>query len=83
VVPFRVRGDIIEVFPAHYEDRAWRVSMFGDEVESIVEFDPLTGNKTANLEAVEVYCQFALCHAAPDAVAIDQGHQGRVENAPR
>jgi excinuclease ABC subunit B len=52
---FRVRGDIIEVFPAHYEDRAWRVSMFGDEVESIVEFDPLTGNKTADLEAVKVY----------------------------
>ena len=52
---FRVRGDIIEVFPAHYEDRAWRISMFGDEVESIVEFDPLTGNKTADLEAVKVY----------------------------
>jgi excinuclease ABC subunit B len=52
---FRVRGDIIEVFPAHYEDRAWRISMFGDEVESIVEFDPLTGNKTSDLEAVKVY----------------------------
>ena len=52
---FRVRGDIIEVFPAHYEDRGWRISMFGDEVESIVEFDPLTGNKTADLEAVKVY----------------------------
>ena len=52
---FRVRGDIIEVFPAHYEDRAWRISMFGDEVESIVEFDPLTGNKTADLEQVKVY----------------------------
>ena len=52
---FRVRGDIIEVFPAHYEDRAWRISMVGDEVESIVEFDPLTGNKTADLEQVKVY----------------------------
>src|ERR1019366_6932459 len=42
---FRVRGDVIEIFPAHYEDRAWRVSLFGDEIESIHEFDPLTGAK--------------------------------------
>src|SRR5262249_3261613 len=47
---FRVRGDVIEIFPAHYEDRAWRVSLFGDEVESIHEFDPLTGQKTDELE---------------------------------
>ena len=40
----RVRGDTIEVFPAHYEDRAWRISLFGDEVEEIAEFDPLTGH---------------------------------------
>src|SRR6201997_2487852 len=46
---FRRRGDVIEIFPAHYEDRAWRVSMFGDEVEAIMEFDPLTGKKTADL----------------------------------
>ena len=52
---FRVRGDIIEVFPAHLEDRAWRVSMFGDEIESIVEFDPLTGDRTADLKFVKVY----------------------------
>ncbi len=52
---FRVRGDIIEVFPAHYEDRAWRISLFGDEVESIVEFDPLTGSKTNDLESVKIY----------------------------
>jgi excinuclease ABC subunit B len=52
---FRVRGDIIEVFPAHLEDRAWRVSMFGDEIESIVEFDPLTGEKNADLTFVKVY----------------------------
>ena len=42
---FRVRGDTIDLFPAHYEDRAWRVNLFGDEVESIHEFDPLTGKK--------------------------------------
>jgi len=52
---FRVRGDVIEVFPAHYEDRAWRVSLFGDEVESIHEFDPLTGQKTDELEFVKIY----------------------------
>ena len=52
---FRVRGDTIEVFPAHYEDRAWRIGMFGDEIESIVEFDPLTGEKTQDLEFVKVY----------------------------
>ena len=52
---FRVRGDTIEVFPAHYEDRAWRIGMFGDEIESIVEFDPLTGQKTQDLEFVKIY----------------------------
>ncbi|HEY1982524.1 MAG TPA: excinuclease ABC subunit UvrB [Xanthobacteraceae bacterium] len=52
---FRVRGDAIEIFPAHYEDRSWRVSLFGDEVESIHEFDPLTGQKTDELEFVKIY----------------------------
>jgi excinuclease ABC subunit B len=52
---FRVRGDVIEIFPAHYEDRAWRVSLFGDEIESIQEFDPLTGQETDELEFVKVY----------------------------
>jgi len=52
---FRVRGDVIELFPAHYEDRGWRISLFGDEVESIVEFDPLTGTKTSDLEFVKIY----------------------------
>ncbi|MEE2692383.1 MAG: excinuclease ABC subunit UvrB [Pseudomonadota bacterium] len=52
---FRAKGDVIEIFPAHYEDRAWRVSMFGDEVESISEFDPLTGQKTGDLEEISVY----------------------------
>ncbi len=52
---FRVRGDSVEIFPAHLEDRAWRVSLFGDEVEYIDEFDPLTGEKTARLDAVKIY----------------------------
>ena len=52
---FRVRGDTIELFPSHFEDRAWRISLFGDEIESIAEFDPLTGQKTAELEQVKIY----------------------------
>ncbi len=52
---FRVRGDTVEIFPAHYEDRAWRVSLFGDEIEEITEFDPLTGQKSAKLDYVKVY----------------------------
>ncbi len=52
---FRVRGDVIDIFPSHYEDRAWRLMMFGDEVEEIVEFDPLTGEKIRALEQVKVY----------------------------
>ena len=52
---FRVRGDTIELFPAHLEDRAWRISLFGDEIESITEFDPLTGQKSMELKSVKVY----------------------------
>jgi excinuclease ABC subunit B len=52
---FRVRGDVLEVFPAHLEDRAWRLSFFGEELENIFEFDPLTGEKTDNLERIRVY----------------------------
>jgi excinuclease ABC subunit B len=52
---FRVRGDTIELFPSHFEDRAWRISLFGDVIETISEFDPLTGRKTAELENVKVY----------------------------
>jgi excinuclease ABC subunit B len=52
---FRVRGDVIDIFPAHYEDRAWRVNLFGDEIESIEEFDPLTGRKSDELAFVKVY----------------------------
>ncbi|MEO6717469.1 MAG: DEAD/DEAH box helicase family protein, partial [Novosphingobium sp.] len=52
---FRVRGDNLEIYPSHYEDMAWRISFFGDEIEEIVEFDPLTGKKGASLEKVRVY----------------------------
>jgi len=52
---FRVRGDTVEVFPAHLEDRAWRISLFGDEIEAITEFDPLTGTKSGELKSVKIY----------------------------
>ena len=52
---FRVRGDVVELWPAHLEDRAWRIGLFGDEVEEIVEFDPLTGHRTDVLERTKVY----------------------------
>ncbi len=52
---FRVRGDTIELFPSHFEDRAWRISLFGDEIESISEFDPLTGQKAAELDQIKIY----------------------------
>ncbi|WP_115669494.1 excinuclease ABC subunit UvrB [Ciceribacter selenitireducens] len=52
---FRVRGDTIEIFPAHLEDAAWRISMFGDEIDAITEFDPLTGKKTGEMKSVKIY----------------------------
>jgi len=52
---FRVRGDSLEIFPSHYEDMAWRISFFGDEIEEITEFDPLTGKKIATLNYVRVF----------------------------
>ena len=52
---FRVRGDNVEIFPAHYEDRAWRISFFGDEIEEIYEFDPLTGERVVKLENATVF----------------------------
>ena len=52
---FRVRGDTIDLFPAHYEDRAWRIELFGDEIDSLTEFDPLTGQKSGDLDKVRLY----------------------------
>ena len=66
---FRVRGDIVEIFPAHLDERAWRLSLFGDEVESIVEFDPLTGERTAVLDAAKVY---ANSHYVTTQPSLDQ-----------
>ena len=52
---FRVRGDVVEIFPAHLEDRAWRLNFFGDDLEAITEFDPLTGKKTGEMDRVRIY----------------------------
>ncbi len=52
---FRVRGDVVEIFPSHFEDRAWRLSLFGDEIEAIWEIDPLTGEKIGTLDEIVVY----------------------------
>ncbi|GHA16967.1 hypothetical protein GCM10007989_10210 [Devosia pacifica] len=52
---FRVRGDTIELFPAHYDSAAWRITMFGNEIEKIVEFDPLTGKTVGDRKFIRVY----------------------------
>ncbi|MBB35436.1 MAG: excinuclease ABC subunit B, partial [Hirschia sp.] len=52
---FRLKGDVLDVWPVHQEDRAWKINFFGDEIETITEFDPLTGKKTRELESVKVY----------------------------
>jgi len=52
---FRVRGDVVDIFPSHYEDRAWKLSFFGDELEQITEVDSLTGEKTTTLEEITIY----------------------------
>ncbi len=66
---FRVRGDNLEIFPSHLEDRAWRISLFGNKVEKIVEFDPLTGSKTNDLNLIKLY---ANSHYITPRPTIDQ-----------
>lgn len=70
---FRVRGDSLEIFPSHYEDTAWRVSFFGDDVEEITEFDPLTGSKIASLDYVRV---FANSHYVTPGPTLKQAMEG-------
>ncbi len=76
---FRVRGDTVELFPAHLEDRAWRISLFGDELESIFEIDPLTGEKLMALQTGQDLPQQPLRHAQADAASGDQGDPARPE----
>jgi Helicase subunit of the DNA excision repair complex len=52
---FRAKGDILEIFPSHYEDISWRISMFGDDIESISEVDPLTGEKLGELDRIRIF----------------------------
>ena len=66
---FRVRGDNVDLFPAHLEDRAWRLSFFGDELEAMYEFDPLTGERGADLKEISV---FANSHYVTPRPTVDQ-----------
>jgi len=52
---FRARGDILEIFPSHYDDKSWKISMFDEEIESIVEVDPLTGEKIKNIDEIRIF----------------------------
>ncbi|THD76299.1 excinuclease ABC subunit UvrB [Thalassobius vesicularis] len=70
---FRVRGDVLEIWPAHLEDRAWRLSFFGEELEAITEFDPLTGEKTDSFEQIRVY---ANSHYVTPKPTMQQAIQG-------
>ncbi len=78
---FRARGDTVELFPAHQEDRAWRFSFFGDELEAIHEFDPLTGERTGEFQKVRVYPN---SHYVTPKPTLDQAVKGiRKELAER
>jgi excinuclease ABC subunit B len=70
---FRVRGDTIDIFPAHYEDRAWRVHLFGDTIEKIEEMDPLTGQKTDELDFVKIYANSHYVTPRPTLIQAIQG----------
>ncbi|MEH3116526.1 MAG: excinuclease ABC subunit UvrB [Methylorubrum populi] len=84
---FRVRGDVIELWPAHLEDRGWRIGLFGDEIESIVEFDPLTGRKINELRFVKVYANSHYVTPRPTLQQAIKGIKtelkGRVEELTR
>jgi excinuclease ABC subunit B len=70
---FRVRGDTIDIFPAHYEDRAWRIQLFGDTIEKIEEMDPLTGVKTDELDFVKIYANSHYVTPRPTLIQAIQG----------
>ena len=70
---FRVKGDTVDVWPAHLEDRAWKFSFFGEELESITEFDPLTGQKTDRFDKIRIY---ANSHYVTPRPTLNQAIQG-------
>ncbi len=79
---FRVRGDSVEVWPAHLEDRAWRFSFFGNDLESITEFDPLTGHKTDAFDKITDLRELPLRDAPAHASAGDPGHPQGTDPPP-
>ena len=80
---FRVRGETVDVFPVQHEDRAWRITLFGDEIESLSEFDPLTGEKTADMTEVHLYANSHYVTPRPTLnqaiVSIKQELRGRLD----
>ena len=70
---FRVRGDTIEIWPAHLEGRAWKISLWGEDVEHINEFDPLTGEKIRSLDKIKIY---ANSHYVTPRPTLQQAAQG-------
>ncbi len=76
---FRVRGDSVDLFPAHLEDRAWRFSLFGDEIESITEFDPLTGQASGRLKTVKVYANSHYVTPRPTLAQAVKGIQAELK----
>ncbi len=80
---FRVRGETVDVFPVQNEDRAWRITLFGDEIEAIIEFDPLTGEKTADLDEIHIYANSHYVTPRPTlnqaTVLIKQELRGRLD----
>jgi excinuclease ABC subunit B len=80
---FRVRGDVIEVWPAHLEDRAWRLSFFGEELEAITEFDPLTGAKTDSFEKIRIYANSHYVTPRPTMQQAIKGIKAELQTAAR
>jgi excinuclease ABC subunit B len=80
---FRLRGEVVDIFPSQYEDRAWRITLFGDEIEKISEFDPLTGEQTAVLESISIYANSHYVTPRPTLnqamVKIKQELKGRLD----
>ncbi|AEI37736.1 hypothetical protein ZMO02_05470 [Zymomonas mobilis subsp. pomaceae] len=77
---FRVSGDTLEIFPSHYEDMAWRISFFGDEIEEISEFDPLTGAKIAKLDQIKIYANSHYVTPEPTLKAANNAIRRELDN---
>lgn len=80
---FRVKGDTLEIFPSHYEDMAWRISFFGDEIEEISEFDPLTGVKIAKLDQIKIYANSHYVTSEPTLKAANNAIRRELDNRLR